>query len=159
MQKYNKSTNALTFNIFIALNLLIASFVCFLNIKRTVVNLGIDLYLIFALTLFAFAIPFIFNIIRYFLLPTTLITIENQEISIYQRKKTINIKVTDLVSISKLNNFGERFGFDVGSLKLIVRNERKPIYVRFLEGINGAYEALSVFVFSNAEAIVKNIRR
>jgi len=154
MQKYSKAKAALNFNLVIAIFLIIGSIICFTNLNKTIYHLGFDLYLIFALAFLVFAIPFIINIIKYFLLPETVLTTDHNILIIHKLKKEIKIDASTLLSISKQNNFGEYFGFDVGSIKLIFTN-RNPITIRFIEGLKDAHEALEVFVFGNVNRFRK----
>ena len=149
MYKYYKASIALKFNIFIVIFLFFNSFYCFFNLKKTKIHIGLNLNIIFGIVFLIFALPSIINIFKYLSLPKEILIISDTEIIIYQRKKIIKISPNDLISATKINNFGEQLGFNIGSIKLLLKNKEKAIIISFVGNVKEAYETLEMYVFNN----------
>lgn len=144
MRKYIKSKVVLYFNLVISIILIIGSIICFMNTNKTNVHLGIDLYLIFAFMLLVFSLPFNLNLIRYFILPYTVLTIDKDEFTVHTRKRNTTYNSTRLLGVSKVTNGRDFWGLDVGSLKILLKDRETPIIVRYIEELDSAYQTLSI---------------
>ena len=153
MRKYIKSKIVLYFNLIISLLLIIGSIICFANINKTNIHLGIDLYLVFGIILSIFTLPFVLNIMRYIFLPNTVLTVSRDEFTIYKKKKNITIRSSRLLGVSKVTNIKDMWGLDVGTLKILLNDRETPYIVRFVDELDSAYQVLSIMSLK-----YKNIR-
>lgn len=156
MQKYYKSKLVLYTNIVISVILLTSSILCFTRVNETVLHLGIDLYLIFGFVFIVFAAPFIGSLIRYLLMPKVILTIYKDEFIIHRRKKDIRIHSRKLVGTSKLHSFNLIYGVDIGTLKILLKDNERPIYIRFIDDLDKAYQTLNVLILRYFEYFNKN---
>src|SRR5690606_26612815 len=113
-------------------------------------------FLIFGWIFLVFASPFIFNFIRYLLLPDVLITISKDAFTIHKRNKDINLYASKLLGVSKVNNLWTVMGINIGTLKILLRDVEIPIYIRFLDDFENAYQTLNVLIIKNYEYLNRN---
>lgn len=150
MQKFKKSSVVLYINIIFSSILILAAIICFTKMGETTVHLGIDLYLIFGIVFLLFAIRFIYNLIVYFLLPIIVLTINKDEFIVHKRKKDIKIEASDLLGASKVQTFNFLYGMDVGTLKILLRDDL-PIYIKYINDVDKAYQTLNILIVRNFE--------
>lgn len=153
MREFKKSKVYLHFNIFFIVLFIMLGGISLLKLGKTTDFMGgIDLYLIIALIFFAFSIPFIINLIRYLFTPKVILKIYRDEFLIYSYKKEQYIHASRLLGVSKYNNtLAEFFKFDVGHIKLLLRDQELPLYIRFLEDLDAVYQTFNIVILKNFE--------
>lgn len=157
MRKFNKSKVIFYINLTFSLLFILLSIICLTKLNETVIHLGIDLYLVIAITFIVFAIPFTFSVIKYLIMPKIALTINKDEFIIHKRKKDIRIHSWNIIGVSKTNFFNFIEGLDIGTLKIIVKNIDQAIYIRNINDVDKAYQTLNIFILRQYEGINKNI--
>ncbi len=160
MREFKKANIVFYFNIVIFV--VLASFATYFLTKRnpaTTAHMGFDLFLFISLAFYAFSISFLVNTIRFLILPTVLITINKNEVIVHKRKKEYHYHASRVLGVSKENTqVSEVFGMNVGTLKILVRDTHKPIYVKHLADIEYVYQTINLltikyFEYSNTKNI------
>lgn len=150
MQKFKKSAVVFYINLILSFILILAAIICFTKLGKTTVHLGIDLFLIFGIVFLIFSIGFIYNLIVYFILPTTIITINKDELIVHKRKKDIRIEAYELLGASKVQTFNFLYGMDVGSIKILLKDDL-PIYIKYINDVDKAYQTLNILIVRHFE--------
>lgn len=145
MRKYYKSKTVLYFYLVVFLFFFSGGIICLFKLNTTKIQLGFDLFGIFAAYFFLSSIPSLYRIIYFFVRPNIVMTIYPNYLIIHYRNRNLTIDISSLFSVTlEYNGILKKLNSTFGNLKILVNNQQRPIRIKYVEDVEMAYQTLQV---------------
>lgn len=150
MQKYYKSKTVLYFYLVIFLFFFSGGIICLFNLNTTKIQLGFDLFGIFAVYFFLSSIPSLYKVICFLVRPKIIMTIYPDYLIIHYRNRNLVIEGGRLFSVTlEYNGTLKKINSTFGNLKILLINQQRPLRIKYIDDVEMAYQTLQVLRSKN----------